>query len=304
MTPDELKELETLEEKYLNRFYHFLMYAKDDLFKGFQSGNKIRHLWRDSWNSKSSFDKGAERIVYSYFNTQGFGTHNSNPASSDLFFETDDAFINIDLKTYSTTNPVDAAEKHIAEPNQSTYSGPLHTRTKKKIKTGNKNLRKFNPNLKTVYDYEDKRRKVTKPCLTYFIVIICEDNDFAVPCMYITCMPNGELREQYGGEKILGAGKRKNYDVRYYWGEEVNFKLLKDKKRIRVIHLEDTHKNKKCWNCNDGKVKTQKGKNKGKLQDCPRCNGTAKQIDLISIFEKIENLKKEQDYPKIPEKIK
>ena len=33
----ELKELETLEEKYLNRFYHFLMYAKDELFKGFET---------------------------------------------------------------------------------------------------------------------------------------------------------------------------------------------------------------------------------------------------------------------------
>ena len=57
MTPDELKELETLEEKYLNRFYHFLMYAKDALFDGFNTANDIRDQWTDKWNA--GFDKGA-----------------------------------------------------------------------------------------------------------------------------------------------------------------------------------------------------------------------------------------------------
>ena len=182
------------------------MYAIDELFEGFNSANTIRKDWQVKWNA--GFDKGAERIVYSFFNTQGFGTHNSNPVASDLFFETDDAFIHIDLKTVSSTNYGDGNVKYDVEQNQSSYVGP-----------------NFKPNLPFHYTVKKNNVKEKKVCLTYFIVIIYEKDNFDVLCMYISCMPNGNLHKTYGDEIITG-GKNKGKNARYTWKNKYGFELL------------------------------------------------------------------------------
>ena len=258
MIDSKLIQVEKLEKKYLDKFYHFLMFAKEDLFEGFDTANAIRNDWSEGWKAKGSFDKGAERIVYSFFNTQGFGAHNSTPVASDLFFQTEDAFIHIDLKTISSTNYGDASGKYDIEQNQSSYPGP-----------------KFKPNLPPYYTVGGK----TKPCLTYFIVIIYEKDDFSVPCMYISCMPNGSLRTIYG-DRIISRGKAKGKNARYTWKDSQYFELLNNfeeqPKRIRMIHYDDrdNETNIRCEICDDkGRVLGRK-KKKGALVTCKRCDGT------------------------------
>lgn len=267
-----LKELEKLEERYLDRYYHFLMYAKDKLFEGFDSANDLRDQWEEHWDAKGKFDKGAERIVYSFFNTQGFGIHNSTPVASDLFFQTDDAMIHIDLKTIQTTNIGDGSNKHDIEQNQSSYPGPYFKRTKPKGATAYEVL-EFNPHLPKNYTVTKPRKKI-KPCLTYFIVIIFEPDDFNIPCMYISCMPNGRLRNNYG-DKVLSSAKNKGKNARYHWEDNPFFELLpKNQKnnypgRIRVVHYDDKEnvKDDPCNICDEnGEVNGSKGKIK-----CKRC---------------------------------
>lgn len=292
MSNSDLMKLEELEKKYLDRYYHFLMYARDQLFEGFNSANYIRNEWQDTW--KAGFDKGAERIVYSFFNTQGFGTHNSNPVASDLFFETSDAFIHIDLKTVISTNIEDGNNKHDIEQNQSSYPGPY-------LKRNNSSEQlEFHPNLPTVYT-TTKPIKASKPCLTYFIVIIFEPDDFRVPCMYITCMPNGRLREIYG-EKVLSSAKNKGNNARFYWEDCQHFELLNNfevqPKRIKVIHYDDNdaEKNISCNICDqNGKIK-RKMKKIEVLVNCKRCNGTKTKLSLKKKMKILDELYNHTEY--------
>jgi hypothetical protein len=106
----ELKNLELLERKYLNKYFHFLKFAEDELLIGFKTKYKIQDDWFPKWNPTeegkgiSDFATGAERIVYSLLNGKGIGQPNSAPIGTDLFFEVEDAFIHIDLKKVQTRN--------------------------------------------------------------------------------------------------------------------------------------------------------------------------------------------------------
>ena len=107
---NELVRIEKLELKYLEKYFHFLKFAEDELLLGFQTKYKIKDDWYSKWNPNeegkgiSDFATGAERIVYSLLNGKGIGQPNSSPIGADLFFEVPDAFIHIDLKTVQTRN--------------------------------------------------------------------------------------------------------------------------------------------------------------------------------------------------------
>ena len=95
-----LKQIEKLEKKYLNKYFHFLKFAEDEIISGFKTKDKIKGDWHGLYASGiSDFSTGAERIIYSLLNGKGIGQPNSSPVGSDLFFEVEDAFIHIDLKT-------------------------------------------------------------------------------------------------------------------------------------------------------------------------------------------------------------
>jgi hypothetical protein len=137
------KEIEELEFLYLDEFYHFLKFVERRMLNGFATKEKIKEDWINKWNPKeeekgkgiSSFAIGAERIVYALFNSQGFGQPNSAPVGADLFFETGDAFIHIDLKTVQTRNIGDYAKDIFVGDNQNSYQGT--------IKLNNKTERKY-----------------------------------------------------------------------------------------------------------------------------------------------------------------
>lgn len=242
------KEIEKLEAKYLNKYYHFLKFAEEELLEGFKTKNAIKGDWYDKYKSGiSDFAVGAERIVYSFLNGKGIGQPNSAPVGSDLFFEVKDAFINIDLKTVGTTlNPRDS--KHpdgswsdnigdfntniFVGTNQNSYKGHMNVR-------GKKEPRPYVPALPTFYNRGTEKEKI---CLTYFITILYDRDTLDTLVMSIMCMPNGELEPHYGS-KVLRAGKNIEKTTRFNFSKATDFDFLEPKqKRIKVVYFkEDMH---------------------------------------------------------------
>ena len=48
------KEIEVLENKYLNKFYHFLKYTEDEMMFGFQTKEKIKNDWIGKYGTNIS----------------------------------------------------------------------------------------------------------------------------------------------------------------------------------------------------------------------------------------------------------
>lgn len=100
-----MAEIEALEHKYLMKYWFFLKFCEEEMVNGLQSMDEIRADWDGLYGGTgniSQFDVGCERIVYALLNGKIAGKPNSNPVSSDLFFEVEDAYIHIDLKSVTT----------------------------------------------------------------------------------------------------------------------------------------------------------------------------------------------------------
>lgn len=241
---DSLKNIEELESKYLEKYYHFLKFAEDEMLRGFKTKYEIKKDWIDKWNPSeegkgiSDFATGAERIVYALLNGKGIGQPNSCPIGSDLFFEVEDAFIHIDLKTVQTRNIGDYVNDIFVGNNQNSYNGKVIV----------KGLEKYYDEACLPY-YYTLANGTKKVCLTYFITILYEETTLNILNINMLSMPNGKLYDIYGS-KILKAGKvlypegnpkRKTHckSIRYKWSEEPNFVLLKNKKRIKVVYFNE-----------------------------------------------------------------
>lgn len=238
-----LQQIEELEYKYLNKYYHFLKFAEDELLLGFMTKYKIKNDWYYKWNPNeegkgiSDFATGAERIVYSLLNGKGIGQPNSAPIGADLFFEVHDAFIHIDLKTVQTRNIGDYTKNIFVGNNQNSYNGKLYVSGIEKIYD--------EASLPTFYTLEDGTKKV---CLTYFITILYEEENLEILNINIICMPNGELYKKYK-HNVLKAGKilypvgnpkRETHakSIRYNWSKNQNFDLISNNsKRIKVVYF-------------------------------------------------------------------
>ena len=226
-----LKDIENLENHYLEKFFHFFKFTEDELFIGFQTKEKIKKDWIDIWQPKnsnkgiSSFSTGAERIVYALFNGKGLGQPNSAPVGSDLFFEMSKAFVHIDLKTVQTRIIGDFNTSIFVGSNQNSYDGNI------KLKNGKK--RNYKPALPYIYENSGD----PKPCLTFFVTILYYEKTLDILNINLLSMPNGKLKNYYGSE-ILKAGKTRN-EVRYKFSNAPNFKLLDNKKRIKVVYFNE-----------------------------------------------------------------
>ena len=244
MNESELMEIERLESKYLDKYYYFLKFAEDELLNGFKTKYRIVNDWMHQWNPNeegkgiSDFAAGAERIVYSLLNGKGIGQPNSAPIGSDLFFEVDDAFIHIDLKTVQARNIGDYTKDIFVGNNQNSYRGKLNVKGKEKKYT--------NAALPTYYTLVDGTKKY---CLTYFITILYEEENLNILNINLLSMPNGSLYELYG-KSVLKAGKikypkghpeRKTHSksIRYVWSKNTEFKTLIGKKRIKIVYLNE-----------------------------------------------------------------
>jgi hypothetical protein len=239
---EKLKKIEILERKYLNKYYHFLKFAEDELLLGFKTKEKIQDDWLGLYKSGiSDFAVGAERIVYSLLNGKGIGQPNSCPVGADLFFEVQDAFIHIDLKTVGAsltgkTNIGDYTKNIFVGTNQNSYKGHMI------VNEGGENeeIREYIPSLPTFYN---KNKENEKLCLSYFVTILYDKDTLDTLVMSIVCMPNGEL-EPYYKTRVLQAGK--NLDkTRFRFTNIPDFELLdENKKRIKVVYFDKKMDNK------------------------------------------------------------
>lgn len=226
-----LKNIEILEKKYLDKFYHFLKFTEDEMLKGFETKEKIKDDWIDKYKSGiSNFSVGAERIVYSLFNGKGIGQPNSAPVGSDMFFELDDAFIHIDLKTVQTRNIGDITNSIFVGRNQNSYKSEI----KKRNGSSFDPIRIYEPALPTFYNKGKKNEKI---CLSFFVTIVYEDVNLNILNINILCMPNGELEQHYGSN-VLQAGKNPD-KTRFRFTEVPDFELLNNnQKRVKVIYFD------------------------------------------------------------------
>ena len=226
------EDVEKLEYIYLEEFYHFLKFVERRMLRGFDTKEAIKDDWIKKWDPNeegkgiSSFAIGAERIVYALFNAQGFGQPNSSPVGSDLFFETHDAFIHIDLKTVQTRNLGDYSNDIFVGDNQNSYL--------EKIKLRNGDERDYK-NAALPFEYKNKGNP--KPCLSFFITILYDELNLNILNINILSMPNGILAGTYGSE-VLKAGKNPG-KIRFNFSKTDSFKLIKgNPKRIKVVYFD------------------------------------------------------------------
>ncbi len=229
------KEIEIIEEKYLKKFFHLMKYAEDEMMFGFKTKEKIKDDWIGKYGTKiSDFAVGAERIIYALMNGKGVGQPNSCPVGSDMFFEVEDAFIHIDLKTVQTDNIGDITKSIFVGKNQNSY--------KSEIKKQNGNsfdpVRIYEPALPTFYNKGKDNEKI---CLSYFLTILYEAENLNILNINIICMQNGELKSHYG-TRVLQAGKNPD-KTRFRFSKTPEFELLSNKpKRIKVIYFDKNMK--------------------------------------------------------------
>lgn len=242
-----LEEIEKIEYKYLNKYWHFLKYVEDDIIKGFNTKNDIKDDWFGKYGNGfegiSNFAVGSERIIYALLNGKIAGQPNSCPVSSDLFFEVEDAYIHIDLKSVTTNggvseNPVthERLKDNISDfnkdifigENQNSYCGYQVVNKGKECEE----RRLYKPNLPPVYSKTNGEKKI---CLTYFITILSNCATLGTEMISIMCVPNGKLVEHYGA-RPLKAGKNPG-KTRFNFKEVNSFELLKNTpSRIKVVY--------------------------------------------------------------------
>ncbi|MDA9038585.1 hypothetical protein N9H92_01055 [Gammaproteobacteria bacterium] len=231
------KEIELLEAKYLNKYYYFLKFAIDEILVGLLTREKIKSDWSGLYGTKiSDYATGAERVIYSLLNGKGIGVPNSAPVGSDLFFEVDDAFIHIDLKTVGASlknscNIGDFKEDIFVGTNQNSYKSNILINEGKP----NQIARPYLPHLPPIYNSGNNKK--SKPCLTYFITMLYDKDTLDTLVINIMCMPNGMLESIYKHEP-LKAGKLKD-KTRFRFSRTEDFRLLKDEKRIKLVYFKD-----------------------------------------------------------------
>ena len=252
-----LKAIEGLELKYLNKFFAFLEFSLDEIQAGLKTRDKIFNDWEGLYGTKiSDYSTGAERVIYSLLNGKQFGTPNSAPVGSDLFFEVDDAFIHIDLKTVGTTlsenkrvgkcNIGDFANDIFIGTNQNSYSADILVFEDKPKEFS----RYYKAHLPPIYNSADKDK--AKPCLTYFITILYDKSSLDTLVINLLCMPNGLLKEIYKNRPIK-AGKNPD-KVRFNFSRTPDFELLNNEKRVKIVffkeNMDEKYRKKLKWQHN------------------------------------------------------
>lgn len=268
-----LQEIEQLEHKYLMKYWYFLKFCEDEIVSGIKSMEDIRSDWNGRYGTgrggTSEFDVGCERIIYALLNGKIAGRPNSSPVSSDLFFEVDDAYIHIDLKSVTTNEGTDRDKDNIDDfsedifigRNQNSYNFEMGVRVNKsqctpeqlakfeKPDDANKKTvtirRPYIPNLPQFYTKTNGDKKIT---LTYFVCLLNSTISSETQMVSILCMPNGLLSQHYD-IRPLKAGKTidkvtledgsviERYTARYKFKEVSSFELLNGiKKRVRIVY--------------------------------------------------------------------
>lgn len=222
------KELEGLERRYLDDLHFYLESNKKKLMDGLRSKDKIRNDWWKQFQTggkATDLDRGAERIFY--WLLAGLWIPNSAPIGSNLFFETHDAFIHIEVKTAKADNPSDYKGLVPVGKTQTTYEAhETHRGTPIATKP-------------TLPKYYNMGREDEKPCLTYAFQIIHDPATLDIIAILLISIPNGQLYKLYG-TRIVSAGKVKGESFRYRYRGDPFFESLPDKPhRVKILHFDE-----------------------------------------------------------------
>jgi len=237
-----LANVEYAELSVLNQITNIIRYKFDFILERLTSRFETYSTWKNYLIKKgkkpkrlSDLGTGAERIFnYVFVTCMKDKWHPvSIPFGSNLFFESNEAFINIDVKTEYADNTRDYKGLVVVGDFQTSYRS-------QKYRQG------LVPKLKPFYRVHGK----IKYCLTYAIqVIVAKPEDIFTKkynrnpvSINIICIPNGLLYEVYH-EEIVGQPKSYYSDntmkgFRYLYWKEPRFKLLKNVEcpyRIRLF---------------------------------------------------------------------
>ncbi|PIN92227.1 hypothetical protein COU55_02050 [Candidatus Pacearchaeota archaeon CG10_big_fil_rev_8_21_14_0_10_31_59] len=230
-----VKDIEALEKRYFDEIAFFVDKNIQWFLERLKSKNEIKKDWlkifkatsREAYDKASELDKGAERVVSNMFGQYRVFAVNSSPIGSDLMFETPDAFIHLEVKTATDSNPADFKGKIQIAQNQTTYATS---------QTKRGNPYPFIPSLPTIYSNN-------KICLTYVIQIIHNNDEDLPKIIVLFSIPNGLLKSTYGN--CVNSGKHAQKlnrlnsrgDIRFLYKDTKKFENLKDKpNRIKVIY--------------------------------------------------------------------
>jgi hypothetical protein len=229
------KDIELLEKRYFDEIAFFVDKNIHWFLERLKSKNEIKKDWlhlfkktcRQGYDKSSELDIGAERVVHNLFGQYRVFVVNSAPIGSDLMFETPDAFIHIEVKTATDSNPADFKGKIQIAQNQTSY--PI-TQTKRG------NQYPFIPSLPTIYSNN-------KICLTYVIQIIHNNEEDLPKIIVLFSIPNGLLKSTYGNCANAGKHTQKlnrlnsRGDIRFLYKDAKRFENLENKpSRIKVIY--------------------------------------------------------------------
>ncbi|TLS36560.1 hypothetical protein FCL54_14750 [Pseudalkalibacillus caeni] len=219
---NELRKVEFWENEYLESIFYSLSLDRQKMLEGFSTKEEIKEDWEEYLGDQtSSFATGSERIFYWLFNQ--FGKPNSSPVGSDMFFETYNAYVHIDIKTVTLSNIGDFRRNIFVGDNQNSYMGNINVRGKEP--------RPYKGHLPTYYTKSNGKKKI---CLTYFITILYDETNLDLQTILIMCMPNGLLNKVYG-DKIISPGKNPG-KIRFNYTSCPYFELLDERaSRIKVL---------------------------------------------------------------------
>ncbi len=196
------KEIEELEKSYFNEIRNILIKNIQELEDGFNSKENIKRDYSNLGYKENDVEKGAERVLQSIISKNTNWQVNSAPISSDLFFETKDAMINIDAKTYK--------EMH-QEPNKINVGANQISYGQHLPMTSNRTNTKYTwkAALRTIYHHQVCGEI---PCLTFFVKLVYDNNTKLLKKAELVNVPNGELEDVYcnlfsRGKSTLVAGK-------------------------------------------------------------------------------------------------
>jgi len=236
-TPEELRMIEELEYKYLNKLDEVIRRNLNYIVERFASRFDTYEYWAPFYVTEkkrlTDLGIGAERVFWKVLAKEFSDWH---PVSlfigSNLFFEAQDAYIHIDVKTAFIDNIRDFGG--LVEVGDAQTSYPM------KEKHGS--IEPFQPKIMPYYQVNKNGKISKKYALTYFIQIIYEKPELIIKknldrgpiVIILISMPNGLLYEIYG-EKIVGypksyktkEGKRvRPLNYRFYYNKCPCFKLL------------------------------------------------------------------------------
>ncbi len=189
------KEIEELEKKYFEKLKQMLIQNLKELEQGFNSKENIKRDYSNLGYKENDVEKGAERVLQSIISKNTDWKVNSAPISSDLLFETKEAMINIDAKTYK--------EKH-KEPNKINVGANQISYGQHLPMTSNRTNTKYTwkAALRTIYHHQLYGEI---PCLTFFVKFIYDNSTKLLKKAELVNVPNGELQNIYGN--IFSRGK-------------------------------------------------------------------------------------------------